>query len=155
MGPSRADATHAKAARIALWIAFLFGVDAWTSTPGAGAAAVTFGAIFPEPGSQATPGLGNLHGALLAVEEINAAGGLLGGPLTLANRADRGNPAAGAAAAHELVDQLHVPAIVGSNTSAVTLALAAVTIPAHVVLISPAATTPEITTLEDDGFVFR
>jgi branched-chain amino acid transport system substrate-binding protein len=136
-------------------LALLIALEACGKAPGGGAAAVTFGAIFPETASQATTGFGNLHGAQLAVDEINAAGGLLGGTLKLEVRNDGSDPAVGGAAAQDLIDHLHVPAIVGSNTSAVTLAVAEVTDPAHVILMSPAATSPRISTLADDDFVFR
>ena len=55
-----------------------------------------------------------------------------------------------------LVEEEKVGAIVGAPSSGVTVHVArSVTIPRHVVLISPSSTSPDITTLEDDDFVFR
>jgi ABC-type branched-subunit amino acid transport system substrate-binding protein len=54
--------------------------------------------------------------------------------------------------ARQLVDIQHVPAIIGSIISSVTLpVLTSVTVPSNVVLISPASSTPTLTVLARDG----
>jgi ABC-type branched-subunit amino acid transport system substrate-binding protein len=121
----------------------------------AGGGVVTLGAIFSETGQRASGAQGELRAARLAVDEINAAGGVLGGALGFAERNDNQDTALAIAAAHELVDQLHVPAIVGADSSSIAIAISTVTIPAKVVLMSGSATSPAISTLVDDDYVFR
>lgn len=95
------------------------------------------------------------HGAELAVEQINDAGGILGRELVLVVRDSGTAPAVGRDATAKLVEIDGVPAIVGALSSGVTLASSSVTIPNQVVLISPASTSVAITLLEDNDFVFR
>jgi ABC-type branched-subunit amino acid transport system substrate-binding protein len=65
------------------------------------------------------------------------------------------DPQAGISAAQALVDAGY-PAITGAASSETTLQVAQnVTIPNEAVLTSPASTSPAITELEDDGYVFR
>lgn len=94
-------------------------------------------------------------GAQMAVDEINAAGGILGQELELVVRDTATSPDVGRDAASKLVEVDRVPAIVGALSSGVTIAASSVTIPAEVVLMSPASTSPAIPELEDDDYVFR
>ena len=95
------------------------------------------------------------HGAELAVDHINKAGGIIGRELVLIVR-DTGTAAAvGRDAAAKLIEIDGVPAIVGALGSGVTFACSSVTIPKQVVLISPSSTSVPITDLEDNDFVFR
>ncbi len=57
--------------------------------------------------------------------------------------------------AKHLVDDLKVPAIIGASFSGDTQAVAQVTIPAGVLLMSPTATSVAITNLADNGLVWR
>lgn len=54
-----------------------------------------------------------------------------------------------------LVNELGVQSVIGSISSTETLAVADITIPAGVALVSPASTSPTITTLEDNDLVWR
>lgn len=94
--------------------------------------------------------------ARLAVSEINAAGGVNGQPLDVRVVYDKdNNPSFGVPSARSLVDS-GVVAIVGANSSAVTIPVAEeVTIPAHVALITPGGTSPRISTLADNDTVYR
>lgn len=94
-------------------------------------------------------------GAQLAVDQINAAGGILGQELELVVRDTATSPDVGRDAATKLVEVDKVPAIVGALSSGVTLAASSVTIPAEVVLVSPASTSPAIPALDDNDYVFR
>jgi branched-chain amino acid transport system substrate-binding protein len=94
-------------------------------------------------------------GAQLAVDQINAAGGVLGKELELVPRDTATSPDVGRDAVTKLVEIDKVAAIVGALSSGVTIAASSVTIPAEVVLISPASTSPEIPTLDDNDYVFR
>lgn len=57
--------------------------------------------------------------------------------------------------AKHLVDTVKVPAIIGASFSGNTLAVAEVTTPAGVLLMSPTATSVAITNLQDNGLVWR
>ena len=93
----------------------------------------------------------------LAVEEVNANGGILKGQtLKVVVRDTHGTTEGAIEAANKLVKDDKVAAIVGALMSSTTIAAAReVAIPNRIVLISPSATTPQLTTLDDDGFVFR
>lgn len=97
-----------------------------------------------------------LKGAQLAAEEINAQGGVLGGKLALAIGDDQTSPQPGVDAAQKLVSVEAVSAMVGALSSGVTIPVAAtVTSRAGVPQISPASTSPVITSLADGDFLFR
>ncbi|MXQ13713.1 ABC transporter substrate-binding protein [Microvirga makkahensis] len=92
-----------------------------------------------------------------AVKQVNDQGGILNGQKLVGNVADSGcKPQVAADAATKLVNVSRVIGIAGPMCSGALLAAAnSATIPAGVLLISPAATSPEITTLKDNDLVFR
>jgi branched-chain amino acid transport system substrate-binding protein len=93
-----------------------------------------------------------------AIAEVNASGLLLGGSTVTAIRADStcGDAAVATTAAEKLVTADKVNAIVGGDCSGVTGAvLQNVARPNGIVMISPSATSPALTTAEDDGLFFR
>ena len=95
-------------------------------------------------------------GAILAAEQLNAAGGPLGRQIQLVHRDSQTDPTAGIDTAKKLVELDHAVAIVGALSSGVTIPVAtSVTIPSGIVLISTASTSPQITDLTDNGFLFR
>ena len=92
----------------------------------------------------------------LAALHVNQAGGVLGAQMIIVTGDTATNPDTGVAAARALVDVEGAVAIVGALASSVTLAVAqSVTVPKQRLLISPASTSPAITDLEDDDFLFR
>ena len=92
----------------------------------------------------------------LAALHVNQAGGVLGAQMIIVTGDTATNPAQGVIAARALVDVEGAVAIVGALASGVTLAVAqSVTVPKQRLLISPASTSPAITVLEDDDFLFR
>jgi branched-chain amino acid transport system substrate-binding protein len=95
--------------------------------------------------------------AELAMSEVNAAGGILGGQVSSV-RADSTciDSAAATAAGERLVTAEGVKGIIGADCSGVTGAvLQNVARPNGIVMISPSATSPALTTAEDDGLFFR
>ena len=96
------------------------------------------------------------NGADLAAELINDAGGVLGTTLKLRHKDSSTSDSLAIDAARTLINTDGVGGIVGSGSSGVTLAVAnSVTIPNQVVLMSPSSTSPTLTVLEDNDFVFR
>ena len=97
-------------------------------------------------------------GAELAIKEVSDSGALLGGLQVVSVRGDTTciDSAAATAAAERLVTADRVNAIVGGDCSGVTIAvLQNVAKPNGIVMISPSATSPALSTIEDDGLFFR
>lgn len=96
--------------------------------------------------------------AEMAIKEVNDSHALLGGDKVVGIRGDDTctDAAAATAAAQKLVTSDHVNAIVGGDCSGVTGAvLQSVARPNGIVMISPSATSPALTTAKDDGLFFR
>jgi branched-chain amino acid transport system substrate-binding protein len=125
--------------------------------------AVTFGAILPTTGPDKSTGIPNLNALRLAMNDFGMVNGLPPTPGTTARRplvlvscSDNSDDATAERSAHHLTDDVRVPAIIGAAFSGITIKVATdVTIPAGVLLISPSATSVAITTLEDNGLVWR
>ncbi len=96
-------------------------------------------------------------GIALAFDEINAAGGVLGGRrLQMVEADDQTNPQVGVTVMTRLVQADNVAAIIGPMASGITIAAAnAVSIPAGVPIVSPSATAPAVSDLNDNDTVFR
>jgi branched-chain amino acid transport system substrate-binding protein len=121
---------------------------------------ILLGFIAPLSGDNTESGLFLRRAVELAVEEIQRVGGIGGNqqgrPLAVLLCDDRGDPEVGVRAARHLVEVAHVPAIVGAAFSRVTTRIAEeVTIAAGTLLISPASTAVEISTLDDNALVWR
>ena len=98
----------------------------------------------------------HLNAVNLAAKHINDAGGIHGAQIEIIERDTGVNPVQGVDAARALVSVERAVAIVGSLASGVTLAVAeAVTIPQGVLQVTGASTSPAITVLEDNDFLFR
>ena len=110
---------------------------------------------FTGPIESLTPAMAS--SAELAFKEASESGSLLGGATISPVRADSTcvDSAAATAAAEGVIAQ-GVAAIMGADCSGVTGAIATnVAVPNGIVMISPSATSPGLTTLDDKGFFFR
>ena len=124
---------------------------------GAASADVNVGVIlgFTGPIESLTPMMAD--SAELAMAEVNAAGGV-NGEMLAPVRADSTciDSAAATTAAERLVNSDNVVAIMGADCSGVTGAiLANVALANGVVMVSPSATSPALSTAEDNGLFFR
>ena len=122
------------------------------------AADVKLGVVigFTGPIESLTPAMAK--GAELAMKEVTDSKALLGGAKVVSVRGDStcGDTAAGTAATERVVTSDKVSAIVGGDCSGVTIAmLKNVARPNGIVMISPSATSPALSTIEDDGLFFR
>ncbi len=111
---------------------------------------------FTGPIESLTPQMAD--GAELAMKEVSDSGKLLDGMTVTPVRADSTCIDAGAAtaAAERLVTSDGVKGIMGADCSGVTGAiLANVAVPNGIVMISPSATSPALSTAEDNGLFFR
>lgn len=117
---------------------------------------VKIGTILAFTGDLANFGPPMRNGADVAVEEINKGGGVLGQPLEIVHRDSGTSSQVAIEAARALINVDGVKAIVGPLGSGTTQAVAqAVAIPGQVVEISPSATSPALTVMEDNDFLFR
>jgi ABC-type branched-subunit amino acid transport system substrate-binding protein len=117
---------------------------------------VKIGTVVPLTGDLQAYGGTSANGIRLAVDEINAAGGVMGEQLDLAVGDSRTTPQAGVDAANKLVSIENVAGIVGAMSSGVTIPVArSVSSQKGVPQISNASTSPVITDLDDNGYLFR
>lgn len=89
----------------------------------------------------------------LAVEEQNAAGGLLGKQIRLVTLDDRGDSAEAANAVSRLIDVEKASAILGEVSSSLSLAGGRVAQRRKVPMVSPSSTNPKVTQVGD--YIFR
>ena len=120
-----------------------------------GAVKLGFLGGFTGPIESFAPGI--FQGAKSAVAHINENGGLLGGEIELVTGDSTCADATAAAnAADRLINSENVSAIVGPMCSGATISAANnAGIPAGVVLISPSATSPAVSGVEDNDLLFR
>ncbi len=127
------------------------------SACGGGPKSIKIGVLLDSSGDLGVYGAPMRDAVNLAAYQINQAGGLLKGKqVEVVYQDSATDPSVAVKAAEQLVKGDKVKAIIGSTASGVTLQVAkSVTVPAQVVLMSPSATSPEITSLQDNDFVFR
>lgn len=117
---------------------------------------IKIGSLMSLSGALASYGGPINNGCLLAAKHINDAGGILGKEVQIVTRDTKTDPTSGVDAARKLIDIDGVSAFVGALSSGVSMPVAeSVAIPNEIVQISPASTTPQMTSLEDDDYVFR
>lgn len=90
---------------------------------------------------------------LLAVEHINQAGGVLGRNFNVVILQSE-NPATSAAKSIELMDDFQIPLIM-VTTSSRTLAVVEQAVPREVVVLTETGTSPVLTTVDDNDYLFR
>jgi branched-chain amino acid transport system substrate-binding protein len=126
------------------------------TVPAAADVKIGFLAGFTGPLKSLAPGM--YKGAKLAVKQINSQGGILDGQNIIVPSGDStcSDITAAVDAAALLVHDEKVLAIVGPLCSGAAIAVYKnVTIPAGITAVSPSATSPAITSLDDGDLVFR
>lgn len=130
-----------------------------TTTEAGGSASadgtLVVGTLLPETGDLAFLGPPEVAGARLAVQDINAAGGVLGNEVVLIE-GDSGDTKTDTA--NQTVDRLlaeGADVIVGAASSAVSKTVIDKIVAANVIQFSPANTSPDFTTYNDNGLYFR
>lgn len=95
-------------------------------------------------------------GAQLAWDEVNAQGGILGGKIIPVVGDSACDATTASAAADKLVNTDKVTAIMGAFCTGATIGAAnSAAIPGGVVMISPAASSPALTKLDDNDLIYR
>jgi branched-chain amino acid transport system substrate-binding protein len=118
---------------------------------------IKIGLVTALSGQSAKAGEAITRGLTIAIDEINAKGGLLGGrQLELVRRDDEANPAKGQVAARELIFKEKVAVLFGGLDSPVALAIVPIVNEQHVPFIDPwAAGTPITRNGANPNYVFR
>lgn len=104
-------------------------------------------------GKEAVFGQNAHKGTLLAIEEINATGGVLGRKLELITEDDQSKPGEAATVVKKLISRDKVVAVLGEITSGRTLEAAPIAQNAKIPLISPGATNVSVT--QKGNYIFR
>ncbi|HZS39678.1 MAG TPA: ABC transporter substrate-binding protein [Polyangia bacterium] len=104
-------------------------------------------------GSEATFGQSTHNGLTLAVDEINAAGGIKGKQVKLINYDDQGKTSEVGTAVTRLITNDHALAIIGEVASSLSIAGGQIAQQHGVPMISPSSTNPKVT--ETGDYVFR
>lgn len=114
---------------------------------------ILIGEVGSLTGSEATFGISNKQGLALAIEEINAAGGVKGKTLKVITLDDQSKPEEAAIAVNKLITQNKVTAILGEVASSRSLAMAPIAQKAKVPMVTPSSTNPKVT--EQGDYIFR
>ncbi|HSA59022.1 MAG TPA: ABC transporter substrate-binding protein [bacterium] len=118
-----------------------------------GAKTIPVGEYGSLTGGTATFGQSSHQGTMLATEEVNAAGGLLGQKVEVITEDDQSRPEEAKTAVLKLIKQNNVVAVIGEVASSRSLAAAPECQKSKIPMISPASTNPKVTEIGD--YIFR
>lgn len=117
------------------------------------AAEIVVGEVAAMTGGTATFGTSSHAGTELAVNEVNAAGGVLGKKIKLYTEDDQSKQGEAGTVAKKLISRNKVVAMLGEVASGRSLEMGPICQKAGVPMISPASTNPKVTEVGD--YVFR
>lgn len=104
-------------------------------------------------GSIASFGQSTHKGVVLAIEEINAGGGVLGRKIRLITEDDQGKPEEALTAVTKLISKDRVSALIGEFASSNSLAAAPFAQQSRIPMVSHGSTNPKVTQIGD--YIFR
>lgn len=134
--------------------ASLFGLSlAGCSSGGSGADEIVVGHYASMTGSEATFGQSTDNGIRLAVDEINAAGGVGGKKMRVITYDDKGDAREAGTAVTRLATSDQVVAVLGEVASSLSLVGAPVCQEHGIPMVSPSSTNPDVTKVGD--MIFR
>ncbi len=114
---------------------------------------IKVGEVGSMTGTEGTFGVSTHNGIELAINQINAKGGVKGKKLELISMDDQGKPEEAATAVTKLITQNKVAAILGEVASSRSMAMAPIAQQYQIPMISPSSTNPKVTELGD--YIFR
>jgi branched-chain amino acid transport system substrate-binding protein len=123
------------------------------SGSGASGGTIVIGHFASMSGAQATFGISTDNAIKLAIKERNAKGGVKGRKIELVTIDDAGKQTEAATAVTRLINDHHVVAVLGEVASSLSLAGGPIAQKAHIPMISPSTTNPDVTDIGD--YVFR
>jgi branched-chain amino acid transport system substrate-binding protein len=118
-----------------------------------GADTIKVGEYASLTGKEAGFGQTSHHGVTLAIEEINAAGGVLGKQIELAYEDNQTKPGESATAVKKLISRDKVIALIGEVSSTRSLEAAPIAQQSKIPMIAPAATNEKVTQV--GNYIFR
>ena len=129
-----------------------------SGTAGAGSSVIKVGLIVPLTGDVKTFGESTRNGAMLAIDEANAAGGVNGKKIEVVATDDKNDPTETGNAGSKLIDMDKVVAIIGSVSSKCSVPLSDKCQAAKIPMITPTSTSANVTVGVDGkrkDYVFR
>ena len=120
---------------------------------GEAGATIKVGEFASLTGKEATFGTSTHEGVVMAIDEINAAGGVLGKQLELVSEDNRSTVGESATIAKKLINSEKVVALLGEVASSRSLEVAPIAQAAAIPQISPSSTNPDVTKTGD--YIFR
>jgi branched-chain amino acid transport system substrate-binding protein len=124
-----------------------------TTATGTEGGEIVIGEYGSMTGGQATFGVSTHNGIMLAVDEINAAGGVNGRKIRVLSEDDQSKAEEAANAVTKLISQNNVVAVLGEVASSNSLAAAPICQSNKVPMITPSSTNPRVTEVGD--YIFR
>lgn len=124
-----------------------------TAAGSSGGDTIKIGEYASLTGKEATFGTSSHEGTLLAIEQINAAGGVLGKKLELLTEDTQSKAGEPANAVNKLIARDKVVAMLGEVASSRSLEAAPICQANQIPMISPASTNPKVTEVGD--YIFR
>jgi branched-chain amino acid transport system substrate-binding protein len=115
--------------------------------------AIQIGEVASLTGKEAAFGQSSHEGTLLAVEELNAAGGVLGRQLDLNSEDNESKQGESATIVKKLISRDKVVAMLGEVASSRSLEMAPICQFEHIPMISPSSTNPRVTQI--GPYIFR
>ena len=125
-----------------------------TTTAAPAADPLVLASLMPLCGDLASLGPGIALGATLAVEQINAAGGINGQPVQLIEGDSGCDGAVALTSLNDVIAQ-GAQGVMGAACSGTSLAILDTAIAAEVVMVSPSNTSPQFTKMDKKGFYAR
>jgi branched-chain amino acid transport system substrate-binding protein len=120
---------------------------------GAAADVIKVGEYASLHGSEAAFGQSSHKGTVLAIEQVNAAGGVLGKKIDLTSEDNLSKPGESATIVKKLITRDHVVAVLGEVASGRSLEAAPICQGDKIPMISPSSTNPKVTQTGD--YIFR
>ena len=125
-----------------------------TAAPAPASDPLILASLMPLSGDLASLGPGIALGAALAVEQINAAGGINGQPVQLIEGDSGCDGAVALTSLNDVIAQ-GAQGVMGAACSGTSLAILDTAIAAKVVMVSPSNTSPQFTKIDKKGFYAR
>src|SRR5471032_1510046 len=132
---------------------FLTGCNKPSSNSAANSDVIKIGEFASMTGSEATFGQSSHDGTQLAIDDLNAAGGVLGKKLELLMEDDQSQAGQPATVVRKLISRDGVVAILGEVASSRSLEAAPICQENKIPMISPSSTNPKVTAVGD--YIFR
>jgi len=115
--------------------------------------AIRIGEFASLTGKEAAFGQSSHKGTVLAIETINAAGGVLGQKIELLTEDNQSKPGESTTAVRKLISRDKIVALLGEVASSRSLEAAPIAQGAHIPMVSPSSTNPKVTQI--GPYIFR